>query len=259
MRAHPSLKAWVGDPGHLVFSDSPSPGNQSAPHAWAVSCSASDPTQTGFAFDIETGTIKSSSGLCLDSKTDTAGTLMFNPCASSATPGIPVASQLFALGSGDTITQGGQCLDVYDFTGPVVQLYACNGGINQKFTFDPDGKSRQIQSGSNCIAARPGAPSEGPSAGNVVQLWAKRVGGGAAAALAINGDNVNRTVTIRPVEDLGLPTGTYTVRCVYCHVDLANVTDSFVTEPIESHDSRLLLFTPVHAGKVHSLKAHSDN
>ncbi len=238
-------QAWAGDPGHLVYSGTPTPSNQSEPHMWAVSCSTADASQTGFSFEVEAGTLKSAAGQCLDSKTDTPGTLMFNTCAN-------VPSQQFALASDDTITQGGSCLDVFDFTGPVVQLYACNGGGNQKFLFDPDGKSRQIQAQPNagapgmCLAARPGPPSEGPSAGNVVQLWAKRVGGGGAAALAINGDAVNQTVTIRPVEDLGLPAGTYTVRCVYCHEDLANVTDSFVTEPIPSHDSRLLMFTPVH-------------
>ena len=30
-----------------------------------------------------------------------------------------------------------QCIDLYDFTGPIVQTYACNGGTNQKWIYDP--------------------------------------------------------------------------------------------------------------------------
>jgi len=68
-------------------------------------------------------------------------------------------------------TPGNQCLDIWDWAGPRVDIFSCNGGVNQQFTFDADGT---VVSGSDaghparCLAAVVGTPTSG-----VLQLWAK--------------------------------------------------------------------------------------
>ena len=231
-------QAWAGDPGHLVSSWSPVPANDTTPYAWAVKCDATDATQSGFTYDPTTQAIKSAKGDCLDSDSATQGTLEFKTCGTS------VASQQFTL-AGTSIQQDGKCMDVFDFKGPVVQMYGCNSGSNQQLTWNPDGKSRQLKSASGqCLAERPGAPSEGPSRPDL-QLWAKLLPGGTAAALVINGDTTNHASTIKP-KDLGLSaTGTFVVRDIFNRKDIATVgSEGYATDTIEPHDSRFVLFTP---------------
>ena len=36
------------------------------------------------------------------------------------------------------------CLDVYDFHGPVVETYSCNGVINQKWQYDASLRSLHL-------------------------------------------------------------------------------------------------------------------
>lgn len=43
----------------------------------------------------------------------------------------------------------GQCVDLYDFTGPIVQTFTCNGGVNQKWTYSATSKT--FSSGGVCM------------------------------------------------------------------------------------------------------------
>merc|ERR1712080_679470 len=74
-----------------------------------------------------------------------------------------------------------QCVDVYNNQGPVVQLYSCNGGNNQKFNFNTDNTLKDNEN--HCLTSS----SFNPSGGSGYMLWAKKQAKGAQAVLVING------------------------------------------------------------------------
>lgn len=68
------------------------------------------------------------------------------------------------------------CLDLYDFTGPVVQMYECNGGNNQNWTVNSDGT---ITSDGLCLTAD--SNSDAP-----LEVWAGPLSDGSVATLLFN-------------------------------------------------------------------------
>ena len=55
-----------------------------------------------------------------------------------------------------------KCLDVYDFNGPVVETYNCNGGSNQKWVYDSN--SHTIKNGQKCLSVSSGQ--------DALEVWA---------------------------------------------------------------------------------------
>jgi alpha-galactosidase len=221
---------WQGDPGHLVKSFNPSPSQNY--YAWAVTCNSSDETQHGFVYSADDKSIRSGSGDCLDTNSDADGTIEMKACKTD------VASQQFTI-AGNNIKQNNKCLDVYNSEGPVVQLYNCHGVTNQDFHFTAD-QNKQLADGTgHCIARRLGAPSEQGAA--TLQLWAKKLESASMAALFINGDTTNHTVTLN-LSDLGLDASKeYTVRDLFARQDVGSATSNKgFTVTVATHDGAFL-------------------
>jgi len=223
-------QAWADHPGMLVKSWNPSPpGDQT--YMWAVDCSTQDVTQVGFKYDSGSKAVLTPDGLCVDS---TQGAeLTGAKCSGSA-------KQQYNYTSQQLLASNGQCVDVYDFSGPVLELYNCNGGCNQHFTFNSDGTLRDTCSPQKCIASR----QSSPSGGDILQLWAKPQNKGAVAALVLNSDPANSYTVQIDLKSLNLTTSTVAVRDIWLRKDLGTASGTFTTDAIPGYDSRFYLFTP---------------
>jgi len=226
---------WAGHPGMLVKSWDPQPpGNLS--YLWAVSCNPSDPQEAPWSYDSNTKAVKSPNGLCLDATSPSE--LTARPCNGGST-------QQFGYSNNNLLASNGQCVDVYDFSGPVVQLYSCNGGCNQKFVFASDKTLDDTCSPKLCLAVRPDAPS----GGNLMQIWAKPQPKGAMGVLVLNSDVNDPPIPVTiDFKSLNM-TGTLAIHDIWLHKDLGTASNSFTTDPIAGHDSRFYLFSPTQADK----------
>lgn len=145
--------------------------------------------------------------------------------------------------NGEITASDGRCVDIYNFSGPVVQTYHCNGGTNEDFSISTSGVIAD-KSG-HCLAYKSTSPS-GSGSGTILQLWAKPQPQGAMAVLVLNSDATtaqNHTVTI-DFKSLNLTDASYNVRSIWDHADLPAASGSFVTDPIPGHDSRFYLLSP---------------
>ena len=220
-------QSWNGHPGMLISEYNPAGGDW---YPWAVDCDFKDPTQLGWYYNPTSNAV-SNGKLCLD--VNGTNTVMMNPCNDSPSQKVDhVTDTLKFEASGD-------CVDVYDFDGPVVQSYACNGGDNQQFVF-ADGLL--VAGSGQCLAVRQGSPAGGAE----VQVWAKTMSKGAVAVLVLNGvprAQPPQTVTFT-LQQVGITSNSATVRDIWNHKDLGAVTGSVNTGPIQGHDSVFYLITP---------------
>jgi len=225
-------QSWYGHPGMLVENITPAPPNSTTLYMWAVDCSSSDGGQYGFSYDSSTQAVKVPGGGCLSTKTPSE--LTSAPCDGTA------AQQFTYAGASTLKASNGQCVDVYDFSGPVLELYACNGGCNQQFSFNADGTFSDFCNPKMCISAR----KNSPTAGNQIQVWAKPQAAGAVAVFVINGYQGDpQTIPIN-IANLNITTSSITVRDIWNHKDLGTASGNFTTDPIDAYDSRFYLFTP---------------
>lgn len=227
-------QVWDGHPGRLAKSWNPSAGNSSALYIWADACEGDDSAQQGWAYDSSSQHLTLSDGSCV-APADGGKYLM--PVACDGTD----ASQQWSFSASSesgTIKHvaTGKCLDVYDFKGPVVQLYQCNGGSNQQFNLN---KTRLVAGSGQCLGAKHGEPA-GTSG---FQLWVKPVGNGEVAALVINANLLQSAAVDLYFTDMGI-TGPMSVRDVWDHKDLGTHTTSLRTDTISPHDSRMYRFKP---------------
>lgn len=224
-----ACQTWAGHPGRLVKSWNPHPGPGSAKYVWASDCGGAN--QTGWKYTQNTlQWTDGSQTLCLDAVDGSE--LQMNACSGAG-------SQAFSMQSDGTLRQGSKCVDVYDFSGPVAQMYGCNGGCNQKFTIQ-NGVVRDTCTPAKCFEVRSDSPA---AQGAQLQLWAKPLKNGAMAAFVItNVASGNNVVTIT-LADLGL-SGTVAVRDIWQRKDLGTASGTFTTDSIMPHDSRMYIFTP---------------
>ena len=124
------------------------------------------------------------------------------------------------------------CLDVYDFHGPVVETYSCNGGSNQKWQYDAS--SHTIKNGDKCLSASSGVDS--------LEVWAGPLSGDSFAVILLNRGNVKSEMIARWSE-IGIPEGDAVVRDIWAKKDLGTFTDSFSTT-VDPHSSSFLKITP---------------
>jgi alpha-galactosidase len=221
--------------------------------AAAGKCDADDATQKGWSHDVSTGLVRTAHGLCLDGSD--AKAVALSACNASD------PNQMFAYdagkkslrvgdwaaggdGAGSGAHVSAMCLDVYDFKGPGVQLYACNYGANEQFDFNSDGTLTDNDSPKNCLGTSAGSASTGSW-----QLWTKKQAKGALAVFVINGDATGdaAAVTIVLKELVDADAGaTYKVRDIWARKDLPGfATTTFTTASIGPHDSVMLLLTPM--------------
>eukprot|EP00730_Choanoeca_flexa_P004622 TRINITY_DN11751_c0_g1_i1.p2 TRINITY_DN11751_c0_g1~~TRINITY_DN11751_c0_g1_i1.p2 ORF type:complete len:545 (+),score=102.13 TRINITY_DN11751_c0_g1_i1:3443-5077(+) len=223
---------WAGHPGFLASSYSP--GQINGSYVWAVTCS-SDPEQTGWSYDSNKQVIQQNDQ-CLDGTTGSELTM-------ATCNGSP--AQQFQITSDGHIRNNAtnKCVDVYDFKGPVVQLYSCESGThsNQQFKL----VSGKIQDGDNmCWAVRSQSPSGNND--NDIQIWAKPQPNNAVAVLVIN--NLDTSTSSQAVDiklsDVRFTGSTANVRDIWHQKDIGTASDKFTTDAIDAHDSRFYLFTP---------------
>eukprot|EP00937_MAST-01D_sp_MAST-1D-sp2_P001739 g1739.t1 len=253
-------QAWAGHPGRLVKQFNP--GNHTPTgdkYASAESCDSGSAEQKGWAFDAASGRVTAGAGQCLDGSS--ASELRIKACDGSAaqkfaydttkktlTTTAADEAELREVNAAGVLEAfplkaGTKCVDVYNFNGPVVQLYNCNNGKNQQFDFNSDGTLRD--GNGHCIAASPTAPSGGGGSGGF-QLWSKKQPGGALAVLLFNDNDDGTSVAaeLDLAELTGSATAKYTLRDVWQRKDRGTVSGSFKTLALGSHDSELLMLTP---------------
>ena len=121
----------------------------------------------------------------------------------------------------------------------MVQLYNCNGGDNQKFSFKNGALSTAHSH--RCIASRVTSPGGGTTA----QIWAKPQPDGAVAVFVLNAaahDDIEVTINFA---DVGLaPDATVNVRDVWARADVGQARGKYSPPPIGAHDSALLMLSP---------------
>jgi len=230
-------QTWAGHPGMLLNSWNPGPPT-SVLYLWAIDCNASDPSQVKYAYNSTSKTITYSGngGLCLDYTSSSE--LVAQKCGSST-------NQQFTYDSSSKTLKAanGQCVDINNFQGPVVELWSCNGGCNQQWNFNSDGTLSDSCSGGNplrCVSAKVNSPFSG----NTLQLWGKPQPQGAVATLLINNDVANAYTVDISFSLLNI-TGKATVRDIWNRKDLGTFQTTFTTDSVAGHDSRFYLFTPL--------------
>jgi len=125
-------QTWAGHPGRLAKQwqpSSPTPPGNSTRYLWGVSCDKTSPEQVGWK--LNTDSQLTIDNLCV-APAQSSDSLLLDLVACDATD----KTQKFTFDGTIKHTETGKCVDVYDFKGPVVQLYACNGGKNQAFKLD---------------------------------------------------------------------------------------------------------------------------
>lgn len=129
------------------------------------------------------------------------------------------------------------CLDVYDWSGPNVDLYPCHGTDNQAWTYNTESKSLVSAHTGYCLTtAQP----------HSTQIFAKQLAdGGKAVALFNRGPvAVNMTVTWAMIQlEDPQPWVSADVRDLWAHATVGTGVQGGYTTPVDSHAVVLLKVT----------------
>lgn len=197
----------------------------------AVACDAKDPLQQ-WDFDASSGVISL--------RGDASWALDAVDCGTADGTAVSVfprdggdgncagKNQRWTLHADGTLTNGnsGSCLDVYDWTGPVVDTWTCNGGSNQNFSWSAaSGLLRTADGGagksSMCVAADPSAAS------SCTNVWGRTLADGYALAFVNNGGVQNVTCDSACFASLGALSGSYNVRDLWAHAVVGQVSPPY--------------------------------
>ena len=123
----------------------------------------------------------------------------------------------------------GNCLDVYDWRGPTVDTWQCNGGSNQNFTFKNGGLlftvgDAQPMHYPACLVATTDA------VGDCTNVWGRKLSDGYALAFVNNADsNVTVSCDASCFASLNISSAVTSlkVRDLWAHVDIGTITAPF--------------------------------
>jgi len=101
------------------------------------------------------------------------------------------------------------CVDVWNNQGPVVEVWPCNGGDNQKWTYDPATKT--LQSLGMCLTTQTDA--------DLVEAWMGPLADGSYALVVVNRASTKQTAKFS-FADLGLNAKKVSLRDLWEHKDL---------------------------------------
>lgn len=133
-----------------------------------------------------------------------------------------------------TSKMNGKCLDVWNNVGPNVEMWDCNGGNNQKWTYYPEDQS--LRSLGQCLT-----PVDSTE---LLEVWAGELADGSYAVILLNRAQTAFSVTAKWA-DIGLSSTTYAkVRDLWERKDLGVYSSGFTAE-LEGHASRFIKVTPI--------------
>lgn len=230
----------LGSPAYrIVGNDLPFPCS-GAPTAIAsviaVPCNANDPSQV-WSYDSSSGTISSTLF------NNVSGVLDDTECVTN--DGNPVAiypkdngqgtcsgknqQWIWNTSTGTIINSYTQtCLDVYDFAGPQVDIWGCNGGVNQNFTrtsFGGIATAASSQYPSLCLAARSVAPQQ------CTNVWGRTLSTNEYVLGFVNNDAnpANITCDSTCFAALNIPSSvtSLVVRDLWLHQTVAKISSPF--------------------------------
>jgi len=118
----------------------------------------------------------------------------------------------------------GYCMDVYNLQGPVVESYQCNGGDNQKWTYDPVKKT--LKSMDKCLTAKRGQ--------ELVEAWMGPLADGTYALVVVNRATSSQHAQFS-FADLGLKATKVSLRDLWEHKDLGPATE--ISVDLKTHAS----------------------
>ncbi|XP_062506826.1 uncharacterized protein LOC134183341 [Corticium candelabrum] len=199
----------------------------------AVQCNASVQSQH-WAFNHSTGVIKDvGTGTCLDAGSG-HGQVYLKTCDNSV-------QQMWSFKDDHSVrakSSSGRCLDVYNFSGPVVQLFSCKsaGGkaSNQHFSFLPDGTFRPNIS-NLCLDVQ--------SLG-MIEIWAGPLQNNSYVAVLLNKDTESHDIQLK-WSDIGLEvSASYAVRDLWQHKDMGGFKGMLEVSNVESHGVAMFKLTP---------------
>jgi len=116
------------------------------------------------------------------------------------------------------------CVDVWNNEGPVVESWPCNGGKNQKWSYDPVKKT--LMSLGKCLTTQ--RPEE------LVEAWMGPLADGTYAVVIVNRASLAQKATFT-FSELGLKASKVTLRDLWQHKDLGAFND--ITVELKSHAS----------------------
>lgn len=197
----------------------------------AAPCDASNPMMQ-WQYSATTGliTLRSNSSWVLDAfgcgKADGTPVAVYPPDGPGGTCG--GRNQQWQRNADGTITNdfSGSCLDVFDWTGPAVDTYTCNGGSNQHFTLSPASGLLATADGgagkpSLCIAAD-------PSAAMCTNVWGRTLADGFAIGMVNNaGSALPITCDAACFAQLPLAGATYDVRDIWAHASVGQLAPPY--------------------------------
>jgi hypothetical protein len=202
----------------------------------AAPCDASNAGQV-WSYDGATGLFSSGAyaGGVLDNvgcaKADGSPVAVYKADDGSGTCGGSNQKWAFNKTSGVILNANtGTCLDVYDFAGPAVDVWTCNGGLNQQFTLSADGRLATTAGPGKpamCLTATVQPPEE------CSNVWGRQLSGGDFALGFVNNDvdAANSTVTCNASCFAALLNGSaptaLKVRDLWLHSDVATLTAPF--------------------------------
>jgi len=124
----------------------------------------------------------------------------------------------------------GKCLDVYNFEGPNVETWTCNGGPNQKWAFRSDGTLYSNEG--KCLDLQ----------GNL-EIWSGKLSGGSSAVILFNRSPSAANLTANWAQ-IGLPSNSRgLVRDLWKRTDLGTFTGSFSAN-VDGHGVVMVKITP---------------
>eukprot|EP00038_Savillea_parva_P025951 m.50314 g.50314 ORF g.50314 m.50314 type:complete len:571 (+) comp7229_c0_seq2:61-1773(+) len=225
-----AAKRIVGDDLDFPCKDEPSGAVASVQ---AVACDTTDPTQQ-WKIDADSNTIASVAypGAVLDdvncAADDGSPVALYTPDNGKGT--CNGQNQLWQHHASDgtiTSTANGKCLDVFQWVGPAVDVWACNGGPNQNWTVTASGqlKTQASEHGpAMCLAARQASNA-------CTNVWGRQLSQGEFALGLLNNGNdaANVTCDTDCFDKLNISSTvkSLTVRDLWAHRDVATIAKPF--------------------------------
>jgi len=223
----------LGEQGHKVKTEM---GPISGPaNVMVTDCVSGKPSQM-WKLNSDKSITNVQTGTCLeiyDCESQDGANVQVYPChLSDKNSCSQSTNQQWNYNSDTSITSvmDGKCLDVYNFEGPNVETWTCNGGPNQKWTFRSDGS---LYSGEGkCLDLQ----------GNL-EVWAGKLDGGSRAVVLFNRSGGSANITAN-WSDIGLSASSSAlVRDLWKRQDIGRFTGSY-SATVDSHGVVMVKITP---------------